>query len=241
MFPQTATMTGVAFCDERFDAALSQRFADFFLGVVRPVAKGFVWTLSSSTAGTFDRWDRVDQRDGLLGVVNVCSRVGHRQRGALAIAHNMPFRAIFAAIRGIGAGLRPPKTARTEQLSKITLSQSIVSASPNSSSRICQTFFHTPASCQSRSRRQQVIPQPHPSSWGKYSQGQPVRATNNTPVSAARSGTRGRPPLGLGLCGGSKGSMRDHNSSVSSGLAISGSSLNAKRLPKPPAHANRFC
>jgi hypothetical protein len=121
------------------------------------------------------------------------------------------------------------------------LSQSIVSASPSLSSRISQTFSHTPARCQSRSRRQQVIPQPHPSSWGKYSQGQPVRATNRMPVSAARSGTRGRPPLGLGLCGGSKDSISNHNSSVSNGLAISGSSMNTRILAKPPTHTNRFC
>jgi hypothetical protein len=43
------------------------------------------------------------------------------------------------------------------------------------------------------------------------------------------------------LCCGSKGSIRNHNSSVSSGLAILGSSVNAQRLPKPPSHANRFC
>jgi hypothetical protein len=109
------------------------------------------------------------------------------------------------------------------------------------SSRISQTLSHTPASCQSFNRRQQVMPQPQPNSCGKYSQGQPVRAMNSMPVSAARSGTRGRPPLGLGLCGGSKGSMIDHNSSVSNGLAISGSSMNARILTKPPTHTNRFC
>jgi hypothetical protein len=234
-------MIGVSFCDKRFDATFSQCLANFCFGIISTIAKGGFRTLSTTTAGKFNRWDRVYKRDCLLGVMDVRSSMDQRQRRALAIAHNMPFRAIFAAIRGIWAGSRPPKTARTEQLSKITLSQSIVSASPSLSSRISQTFSQTPALCQSRSRRQQVIPLPQPSSWGKYSQGQPVRATNRMPVSAARFGTRGRPPLGLGLYRGSKGSIINHNSSVSNGLAISGSSMNTRILSKPPTHTNRFC
>jgi hypothetical protein len=35
--------------------------------------------------------------------------------------------------------------------------------------------------------------------------------------------------------------MRDHNSSVSSGLAISRSSMNAHRLANSTAIPNRFC
>jgi hypothetical protein len=225
MFSQTTAMVGISLCYERSDPSLSKWFTDLGFSVVSSVAKGFVWPLSASTARTLNRWNRIDQRDGLFRVMDVRSGVDDGQREALAIAHNMPFRAIFAAIRGIGAGLCPPKTARTEQLSKTTFSQSIVSANPNSSSKSRQMVFHTPAWCQSRNRRQHVMPQPHPNSWGKYSQGQPVRATNRMPVSAARSGMGGRPPLGFGFCGGSNGSMRDHNSSVSSGLAILGSSM----------------
>ena len=72
----------------------------------------------------------------------------------------------------------------------------------------------TPASCQSRSRRQQVIPEPQPISWGSISQGMPVFSTKMMPVKAARSGTRGRPPLGLGGSGGSSGATRAHSSSL---------------------------
>jgi hypothetical protein len=127
--------------------------------------------------------------------------------------------------------LRPPKTARTEQLSKIALDQSISPARPSSSSSRRQTLSQIPARCQSRRRRQQVIPLPQPSSCGRYSHPQPVRRTNRIPVSACRWGTGGRPPLGLGLSGGNSGSMRSHNSSVSSGLAISCSSVNNRNLP----------
>jgi hypothetical protein len=101
-----------------------------------------------------------------------------------------------------------------------TFDQSISSAKPNSSSSTRQIFSHTPAACQSRKRRQQVMPDPHPSSLGKYSQGQPVRSTNKIPISVCRLETRGRPPFGLARSDGSNGSIRSHSSSASSGLAI---------------------
>jgi hypothetical protein len=84
---------------------------------------------------------------------------------------------------------------------------------------------HTPASCQSRSRRQHVMPDPHPNSCGRSSQGIPVFSTNTIPVSALRSSSGGRPPLGRGGRFGSSGSTRAHNLSDTSGLAIAPSSL----------------
>jgi hypothetical protein len=154
----------------------------------------------------------------------------------------MPLRAVFPTVGGIGASLRPPKTARTEQLSKIALDQSISPASPSSSKSSRQTFSHTPAACQSRRRRQHVMPLPQPNSCGRYSQAQPVRKTNKMPVSARRFSMGGRPPLGLGFAGGSSGSIRSHNSSVSSGLAISCSSVNYRNLARLTTHLQyRFC
>lgn len=241
MFTQAAAMFRVPFGDDGFDAAFAQRLADFSLRIVRAIGIDFCGAFSSSAAGTLDRRDRVDQRDRLLAVMDVCASVEERQRDPLAIAHNMPLRAIFAAIGGIRAGKRPPKTARTEQLSKIALSQSISSASPSSSSSRRHICSQTPSACQSRSRRQQVMPEPQPISCGKYSHGQPVRSTKRIPVNALRSGMGGRPPWGPGFLAGNNGSMRNHNSSVSSGLAISRSSMNAQRLANSTAIPNRFC
>ena len=39
-------------------------------------------------------------------------------------------------------------------------------------------------------------------------------------IKAARSGTRGRPPLGLGGSGGSSGATMAHNSSLTRGLLM---------------------
>ena len=221
MNAQPAAVFGVSLGDERLDAALTQRHTDFFFGVIGAIGERGIGTFASTSTRTFDRWNRVYERDRGLRIVDVRARVRDGQRRSLAIAHNMPLRAIFTAIGGIGTGLRPPKSARTEQLSIAALDQSISPTSPSSSSSTRQICSHTPAACQSRKRRQQVMPDPQPSSWGKYSHGQPVRSTNKMPVNACRFDTRGRPPLGLARSGGNNGSMRSHNSSASNGRAIS--------------------
>jgi hypothetical protein len=98
--------------------------------------------------------------------------------------------------------------------------QSIWSASPKRFRRVWCNLRQTPALCQSRRRRQQVIPEPQPISWGSISQGIPVLSTNRMPARQARSGMRGRPPLGLGFFGGSNGWMVVQSSSLTSSFAI---------------------
>jgi hypothetical protein len=95
----------------------------------------------------------------------------------------------------------------------------------------CQTS----ALFQSRSRRQQVIPDPQPISRGRYSQGMPVFSTKMIPVSAARSGTRGRPPFGFGGSRGISGSTSAHSSSLTSCLAMPARSL------QDPGQPAGFC
>jgi len=230
MNTQPTAVFRVSLGDVRPDAALTQRHADFLFGIVGSIGERCVGTFPPTSTRPFDRWNRVDQRECRLRIVDVRTGVRDGQRCPLAIADNMPLRAIFAAIRGIGAGLRPPKSARTEQLSIATFDQSISSAKPSSSSNTRQILSHTPAACQSRRRRQQVMPDPHPSSLGRYSHGQPVRSTNKMPISVWRFDTRGRPPLGLGGSAGKKGPTIDHNPSGSSGLAMCCSSMNNTRL-----------
>src|SRR5215218_7945941 len=94
------------------------------------------------------------------------------------------------------------------------------SASPRRSKSTRCSFSHTPASSQSRRRRQQVLPEPQPISWGSISQGMPLLRTKMMPDKAARSSTRGRPPRGFGGSGGSRGSMSSHSSSVTSFLLM---------------------
>lgn len=63
------------------------------------------------------------------------------------------------------------------------------------------------------SDKQQVMPEPKPSSCGKYSPWMPVCSTNKIPHKACRSGTRGRPGFSFGPGIGSNGSINDHSSS----------------------------
>ena len=80
---------------------------------------------------------------------------------------------------------------------------------------------HTPACCQCRRRRQQVMPLPHPISCGGYSHGMPVFSTKMIPVSAARSGpVNGCPPVGCAGLVGRSGSITAHNSSLTNCLAM---------------------
>jgi hypothetical protein len=99
-------------------------------------------------------------------------------------------------------------------------SQSICSASPRRSRRTRCSLSHTPASCHSFKRRQQVIPEPQPISFGSISQGIPLFSTKTIPVRAARSLMRGLPPWGFGGSGGRSGAMVSHSSSVTSSLAM---------------------
>src|SRR4051812_49882905 len=77
-----------------------------------------------------------------------------------------------------------------------------------------------PASCQSLSRRQQVMPEPQPISCGSISQGMPLFSTNRMPVRAARSSTGGRPPFGRGGRDGRRGANRDQKASETRGAAV---------------------
>jgi len=92
--------------------------------------------------------------------------------------------------------------------------QSNCPAACSSASNSSCSRDHTPAVFHSSSRRQHVIPEPNPSSWGRNSHWIPVCSTNKIPHNTCRSGNRLRPGLRnrRGLTG-NNGSMRCHNSS----------------------------
>ncbi len=222
---KTAAVFCIASGNQRPSLALTQRLTNLFLGVIGAIRQHLIWTPAGTSTWLLDGWNTIHQGNGHFRIMNVGAGVLNSQRRSLTVHNQMPLRAVFAPIRGIRASFRPPKRARTEQLSMAEVDQSIPSAKPSSFSRVCQIFCQRPTACQSRKRRQHVMPLPHPISRGRYSQGVPVLRTNRMPVRQARSGTRGRPPLGLGGSGGMWGLIRCHNSSVSSGLAMMMSSI----------------
>jgi hypothetical protein len=191
--------------------------------VVGFVGVELLGTLPRSTGTATRPLNRLDAIHSLLQdlrVVYVCGSEHHRERNASSVRNNMALRARLCLIRRIRSGLLAPLLAGTLAESKDALSQSISSASPRRSKSTRCSSFHTPASCQSRKRRQQVEPDPQPISCGSISHGMPLFKTKTMPVRAARSSTRGLPPLGLGGSGGKRGSIISQSSSLTSSLLM---------------------
>lgn len=135
----------------------------------------------------------------------------------MAVRQDVALGSRLAPIRRVWACGLAPFFAAMDALSMQARLQSMRPALCRRSSSFWCSRCYTPASCQSRSRLQHVTPEP-PISSGSISQGVPERSTKRMPVSAARSETRGRPPLGLSCWTGSNGSTMDQSSSVTSGL-----------------------
>jgi hypothetical protein len=180
------------------------------------LVRTLAWTSSSPAQGR----DGVQRDAEHQRIMHIGARDGYGEGDASALDHNMALRARFATVRWIRPGRFAPFFAATLALSRAARDQSILSASASRWSRSRCKRSQTPAWRQSRSRRQQVIPLPQPSSWGSSSQLLPLLRTKMMPVSAARSLMRGRPPRGLGDSTGSNGSMTAQSSSLTSGLLM---------------------
>ena len=161
--------------------------------VVGPVGEHLHRPLPWPPAPPADRRDRLDQRHQLGDVVPVAAGQGRGQRDAASIGDHVVLGARPGPVDRAGTGLGPPFSARTCDPSAAARAQSITPAALSLASSTSCSRCHTPAACQSRSRRQQVIPDPYPSSCGKNSHGMPVYSTNKMPHSALRSSSRRRP------------------------------------------------
>lgn len=243
---ESATVLASAARQHGLDTQLHERIA-MRIRMVGPISLNTIGTPTGTSALTGDGRNRVNERQKLGYVVPVRTGKYRGERNTVRIGDDMVFRAVFPAIRGVRAGVRPPKTARTEALSTTARDQSILLASRSRLSKTWWMSCQTPASCHSCSRRQQVMPHPQPISCGRSSQGMPVLSTNRMPVSVLRWSIGVRPPLGRGLCGGRQGSMSSQSSSVSSGLAIGPSSMTTKKSKSLLNHRltnsskNTFC
>ena len=227
---ETAAVRGPAVGEHRLDVPLSQ-LGLVRLRVVRAVALDARRAEARAPAFAVERRDGVDEREELGDVVSIRTSERDHQRDALRFGEDVVFAARAGAIGRVGARLEPPFSARMLELSTTARDQSISPAWWNASSRAWWSFFHTPAACQSRNRRQQVIPDPQPISLGRYSHGQPLISTKMIPVRVARSGTRGRPVF-RGARRGRCGSISSHSASSTKGFAIVGP-------PCPTAEATR--
>jgi hypothetical protein len=257
---EPASVPGAAPGKDGYNPAAAQ-FLSMRLRIVAPVSLHRIRPAAGTAALAPDWRDCFNKRDELCHVMPVCRREDGRQGNAPGVGNHMMLTARFPSVRRIRAGFRPPKTARTEPLSTTARDQSILSASRSLASRTSCTFCQTPASCQARRYRQQLMPEPHPISWGSICHGMPLLKTKRIPASAFRLSTGLRPGnrKRLGFCSGSNGSMASHISSGTSSLAMCGplpatashgissrSQLNSRSfcyrllVPSPPHSSAKF-
>ena len=133
---------------------------------IQPVGAPPWWSWSAA-----DRGDGVEQGGGLRGVVPVPAGQCDREGNAAGVGDDVVFRARFAAVDRARTGFGPPLSARMCEPSITALDMSSCPV-PRSRARSSScSRCHTPAWFQSRNLRQQVIPDPKPNSWGRYSHG----------------------------------------------------------------------
>ena len=147
---------------------------------------GFNARSSSSSCNGRHGDDQVERHPA---IVQIGRRRFHDQRQAFGVGQHMAFAAGFRPIRRIGAGVRPPKTARTLALSMTARSRLTAPAFPRVVSKSAWSLDQTDKRVHSLKRRQQVLPLPQFSSAGKACQGIPVRSTKIIPAKAWRCGT----------------------------------------------------
>lgn len=220
-FSKPASVLGSTLRDHRLDATIA-KFSAMRFGVVAAIGIEDLGLLKGATTHAANRWNRVDERQQLGDVVAVRAAQDRHDGNAVGIDKDVMLGAWSRAIRGVRARFSPAPTARTDDESTATREKSISPASRSLASSSSCSRSHTPVSCQSFNRRQQVAPEPKPNRVGKWFQRIPVLSTNRMPFSAARFDTGRRPGFFLrrGFAGGSNGSISVHNSSSAIGASI---------------------
>jgi hypothetical protein len=189
---QSGAVGDAASGDQGFDAALPQQAA-VLVEVVAPVRVEPPGLVTGASPQSPDRWDRVQQGQELGDVVPVTAGERDGERGSVPVDDQMVLGAGAGTVDRRGADMIPPLRARTCEPSTAQSSRSSRSVRRSSASRAACRRGQTPASVQSRSRRQAVTPE-HPTvSAGTSRHATPVRSTNRTPARVTRSGTRNRP------------------------------------------------
>ena len=108
------------------------------------------------------RWNGVNEWQQLVDVVAIRACQDRADRNAVGVYQDVVLGTWSRAIRGVRASFSPAPTARTDEESTAAREKSSSPASRNFASSSSCNRFHTPAFCQSRSRRQQVEPEPNP-------------------------------------------------------------------------------
>ena len=144
------------------DTSLLQRFTAMRI-VVTLVSMYLVWALPRPPGHTWHGWYCIKHRLKHFRVVPVGSGDDQRQRDALSVYCDMTLAADLSPVGWIWPGLFAPRGLATLAPSMLTRLQSIASYPRSRASSARCRRCHTPAFCQSRRRRQHVMPLPNPS------------------------------------------------------------------------------
>lgn len=155
----------------------------------------------SSPAAAPDWLDVVYRFEHHAGIVHIGHAQRDCERDARGFDHKMALLARFASIRRIRAGFFAPRPPPSTE----ALDRSNWSASASCSKRTWCSRCQTLASCHSFKRRQQVVPNPQPSSGGSHDHGRLARRTKMMPRRQSRFEMQGRPPHGFSGSGGRSG------------------------------------
>ena len=137
------------------------------------------------------------------------------QRNTLAVDHHHPLRTFSA---GRAADLGAPFFAEANEPSMNVFSHRKRPRASSWPRKARHSRSHVPSTSHARSRRQHVDPLGYPS--GRSRQRAPVFKTQRMPSTAARSVTRGRPPLPDRRVRGRCGSILAHCASVNRTLRL---------------------
>ncbi len=208
--------------DQGRDAGSMKR-STIFVVVAGAVSVDPTWLAQGTASASPDSGNRFNQGQELGNAVAVRAGQDARDWRAVGVGGDVVLGTGSRTIGGARSRFWLAPTARTEEESMMTREKSMRSAARSFANKISCRRSHTPALCQSCSRRQQLTPEPQPISLGSSFQRMPLLSTNRMPVNAARSDTGMRPGYRnrRGLAGGRSGSISAHNSSSMIGFPIS--------------------
>lgn len=155
--------------DDGQDPAVTQ-LVTVGVGVVALVAEEGFWSSAGPAGAARDRWDAVDQGEGLGDVVDVRCGGNDLEWGSVSVADQVVFAARLPPVDRRRTGVGPPFFARMWEPSTHVRDQSSSPAAFSLASRTRCNRSKTPAFCHRSRRRQHVCPEPNPSSKGRSCQ-----------------------------------------------------------------------
>ena len=190
----------------------------------------------SSTGSSWQASNRRNRVHALLehlGVMPVRTADQDHQRDASASTTMCRLEPSLPLSVGLGTRFLAPGGLGTEEPSMLPRLQSIWSCSRKRVSMAWCNCSQTPATFQSRRRRQHVMPLPYPRDWGRSSHGMPVCSTNKMPLRAALSlsAILRALPLAEGTTAGTRGCSCRHSCLLTGRHAMRATSITALTSP----------